>query len=100
MHVYFPGLFCVHAKIFLKLLRNLTTLGRSSKYGQNNCYFKWLQTSMQGLFGNIQFDTFGARSNFSAFVTEHKHGTIVKVKHVGFKLCCYSVCEYSSVGGG
>ncbi|XP_022647088.1 glutamate receptor ionotropic, kainate 2-like isoform X2 [Varroa destructor] len=36
-------------------------------------------TSMQGLFGNIQFDTFGARSNFSAFVTEHKHGTIVKV---------------------
>ncbi|OQR70477.1 glutamate receptor [Tropilaelaps mercedesae] len=36
-------------------------------------------TSMKGLFGNIQFDTFGTRSNFSAFVTEHKHGTIVKV---------------------
>ncbi|XP_028968996.1 glutamate receptor ionotropic, kainate 2 [Galendromus occidentalis] len=36
-------------------------------------------TSIHGLFGHIQFDTFGERSNYSLLVTEYKDGSIVKV---------------------
>ena len=41
----------------------------------------FLQTSINGFFGHIQFDTFGGRSNYSVLVTEYKDGSIVKVRN-------------------